>query len=343
MRLATLTSGGDCPGLNAVIRSIVRTASSNYGSTVVGYQDGWVGLLEDRRMDLYDDEKIDRILLRGGTILGTGRLHPDKFKAGLEQIKANLADAGIDALIPIGGEGTLKGAKWLSDNGIPVVGVPKTIDNDVNGTDYTFGFDTAVSVATDAIDRLHTTAESHDRVMIVEVMGRHVGWIALHAGMAGGAHYTVIPEVPFDIDEIVKAMQRRFQMGEKYGIVVVAEGATPKEGTMAVDEGQVDQFGHQTFTGMGQQIGDEIRRRVGQDVRTTVLGHIQRGGSPTAYDRVLATRYGAAAARAAHEDKFGSCVALHGENIELIELADAVDTLKTVPQYRYREAQSMFG
>ncbi|AIT60899.1 6-phosphofructokinase [Corynebacterium doosanense] len=343
MRLATLTSGGDCPGLNAVIRSIVRTASSNYGSTVVGYQDGWVGLLEDRRVDLYDDEKIDRILLRGGTILGTGRLHPDKFKAGLEQIKANLADAGIDALIPIGGEGTLKGAKWLSDNGVPVVGVPKTIDNDVNGTDYTFGFDTAVSVASDAIDRLHTTAESHDRVMIVEVMGRHVGWIALHSGMAGGAHYTVIPEVPFDIDDIVKAMQRRFQMGEKYGIVVVAEGATPKEGTMEVDEGQIDQFGHQTFTGMGQQIGDEIRRRVGQDVRTTVLGHIQRGGSPTAYDRVLATRYGAAAARAAHEGKFGSCVALHGEIIDLIDLADAVDTLKTVPQYRYQEAQSMFG
>lgn len=343
MRLATLTSGGDCPGLNAVIRSIVRTASSNYGSTVVGYQDGWVGLLEDRRVDLYDDEKIDRILLRGGTILGTGRLHPDKFKAGLEQIKANLADAGIDALIPIGGEGTLKGAKWLSDNGVPVVGVPKTIDNDVNGTDYTFGFDTAVSVATDAIDRLHTTAESHDRVMIVEVMGRHVGWIALHSGMAGGAHYTVIPEVPFDIDDIVKAMQRRFQMGEKYGIVVVAEGATPKEGTMEVDEGQIDQFGHKTFTGMGQQIGDEIRRRVGQDVRTTVLGHIQRGGSPTAYDRVLATRYGAAAARAAHEEKFGSCVALHGEIIDLIDLADAVDTLKTVPQYRYQEAQSMFG
>lgn len=226
MRIATLTSGGDCPGLNAVIRGIVRTASS-YGSTVVGYEDGWVGLMEDRRIQLYDDEGIDRILLRGGTILGTGRLHPEKFKQGLDQIKANLADAEIDALIPIGGEGTLKGAKWLSDNGIPVVGVPKTIDNDVNGTDYTFGFDTAVSVATDAIDRLHTTAESHNRVMIVEVMGRHVGWIALHAGMAGGAHYIVIPEVPFDIADICKAMERRFQMGEKYGIIVVAEDALP--------------------------------------------------------------------------------------------------------------------
>ncbi|MCK7643033.1 6-phosphofructokinase [Corynebacterium sp. CCM 8835] len=343
MRIATLTSGGDCPGLNAVIRGIVRTASSDYGSTVVGYQDGWVGLMEDRRVQLYDDESIDRILLRGGTILGTGRLHPDRFKNGLDQIKANLADAGIDALIPIGGEGTLKGAKWLSDNGIPVVGVPKTIDNDVNGTDYTFGFDTAVSVATDAIDRLHTTAESHNRVMIVEVMGRHVGWIALHAGMAGGAHYIVIPEQPFDIAEICKAMERRFQMGEKYGIVVVAEGAMPKEGTMELKSGGVDQFGHEIFTGMGQQIADEIQARAGHDVRTTVLGHIQRGGTPTAYDRVLATRYGVHAARACHTGDFGKVVALKGEHINLIGLEEAVGTLKRVPDGRYRTAQALFG
>lgn len=344
MRLATLTSGGDCPGLNAVIRSIVRTASAEFGSTVVGYEDGWVGLMEDRRVDLYDDEHIDRILLRGGTILGTGRLHPDKFKAGLEQIKANLDDAGIDALIPIGGEGTLKGAQWLSDNGIPVIGVPKTIDNDVNGTDYTFGFDTAVAVATDAVDRLHTTAESHNRILIVEVMGRHVGWIALHAGMAGGAHYTVIPEVPFDIAEITKAMERRFQMGEKYGIIVVAEGASPREGTeMTLDEGKIDQFGHKTFTGIGQQIADAIHSRLGYDVRTSVLGHIQRGGTPTAYDRVLATRYGVRAARSAHEGKFGTCVALQGEKIINISLEDAVGELKTVPMSRYNTAQAMFG
>lgn len=342
MRIATLTSGGDCPGLNAVIRGIVRTCSE-YGSAVVGYQDGWVGLMEDKRIQLYDDENIDRILLRGGTILGTGRLHPDKFKSGLDQIKANLEDAGIDALIPIGGEGTLKGAKWLSDNGIPVVGVPKTIDNDVNGTDYTFGFDTAVSVATDAIDRLHTTAESHNRVMIVEVMGRHVGWIALHAGMAGGAHYTVIPEQPFDIAEICKAMERRFQMGEKYGIIVVAEGALPKEGTMDFVEGGVDQFGHQTFNGIGQVIGEEIKKRLGHDVRTTVLGHIQRGGTPTSYDRVLATRYGVHAARACHNGDYGKMVALHGEHIDLIPLEDAVDTLKTVPEGRYRTARALFG
>lgn len=343
MRIATLTSGGDCPGLNAVIRGIVRTASNEFGSTVVGYMDGWEGLLADRRVQLYDDEDIDRILLRGGTILGTGRLHPDKFKAGIDQVKANLADAGIDALIPIGGEGTLKGAQWLSDNGIPVVGVPKTIDNDVNGTDFTFGFDTAVAVATDAVDRLHTTAESHNRVMIVEVMGRHVGWIALHAGMAGGAHYTVIPEVPFDIAEICKAMERRFQMGEKYGIIVVAEGAMPREGTMQMREGEVDQFGHQTFTGIGQQIADAIHHRLGHDVRTTVLGHIQRGGTPTAFDRVLATRYGVRAARACHEGQFGKVVALNGERIKMIDFESAVGTLKRVPIERWVTAQAMFG
>ncbi|WP_165858011.1 6-phosphofructokinase [Corynebacterium alimapuense] len=343
MRLATLTSGGDCPGLNAVIRGIVRTASAEFGSTVVGYEDGWVGLLEDRRVDLYDDENIDRILLRGGTILGTGRLHPDKFKAGLDQIKRNLDDAGIDALIPIGGEGTLKGAKWLSDNGIPVVGVPKTIDNDVNGTDYTFGFDTAVAVATDAVDRLHTTAESHNRILIVEVMGRHVGWIALHAGMAGGAHYTVIPEVPFDIAEICKAMERRFQMGEKYGIIVVSEGAAPAEGTMELRSGGIDQFGHEIFTGIGQQVADEIHHRLGYDVRTTVLGHIQRGGTPTAFDRVLATRYGVRATRAVHEGKFGTSVALNGERIINIPLEEAVGKLKTVPMERFNTAQAMFG
>ena len=342
MRLATLTSGGDCPGLNAVIRGIVRTANKEYGSTVVGYRDGWVGLMEDRRVDLYDDAYMDSLLLRGGTVLGTGRLHPDKFKAGIDTIKANLDDAGIDALIAIGGEGTLKGAKWLSDNGISVVGVPKTIDNDVAATNYTFGFDTAVSVATDAIDRLHTTAESHNRILIVEVMGRHVGWIALHAGMAGGAHYTVIPEEPFDIADICKAMERRFQMGEKYGIIVVAEGATPKEGTMDAGLGDVDEFGHTTFNGMGHIIADEVKKRLGYDVRTTVLGHIQRGGTPTAYDRVLATRYGVHAARAAHEGNLDTCVALHGEDIELVSLEDAVAHLKSVPAGRYATAKTMF-
>lgn len=343
MRIATLTSGGDCPGLNAVIRAVVRTSSSEYGSTVVGYQDGWVGMMEDRRVQLYDDEGIDRLLTRGGTILGTGRLKTDVFKENLDRIKENLADAKIDAVIPIGGEGTLKGAKWLSDNGIPVVGVPKTIDNDVNNTEATFGFDTAVAVATDAVDRLHTTAESHNRVMIVEVMGRHVGWIALNSGMAGGAHYIVIPEEPFDINEIVKSMERRFQLGEKYGIIVVAEGAKPKEGTMELEDRGMDVFGHKIFAGIGEMIGNEFSRRTNYDVRTTVLGHIQRGGTPTAFDRVLATRYGIHAARAVHEEQFGTAVALQAGEIVRIPLSDAVGQLKTVPPGRYRTAKALFG
>ena len=342
MRIATLTSGGDCPGLNAVIRGIVRTAAGK-GHTVVGFEDGWEGLLEDRRMQLYDDDDIDRILRRGGTILGTGRLHPDDFKAGIDRVKANLADAGIDALIPIGGEGTLKGARFLHDNGVPVIGVPKTIDNDVNGTDYTFGFDSAVAVATDAIDRLHTTAESHNRVMIVEVMGRHVGWIALHAGMAGGAHEILIPEFPFDIEDVCRRMARRFQLGEKYGIIVVAEGALPKEGTLEVGEREVDQFGHEKFQNISGLIAREIENRLDTDVRSTVLGHIQRGGTPTAFDRVLATRFGVNAAKAAIRGEFGKVVALKGQHIEMIGFEEAVGTLKEVPQRRYDTATSLFG
>lgn len=325
--------------MNAVIRGIVRTAAKD-GDTVVGYEDGWEGLLEDRRMALYDDEHIDRILLRGGTILGTGRVHPDKFKAGIDRVKENLAEAGIDALIPIGGEGTLKGAQWLHDNGVPVVGVPKTIDNDVDGTDYTFGFDTAVAVATDAIDRLHTTAESHDRVMIVEVMGRHAGWIALHAGMAGGAHEILIPEVPFDVDEVCKRMARRFQLGEKYGIIVLAEGAMP-----AGEDGQreVDEFGHEKFEDVCGKLRQEIVNRLDIDVRATVLGHIQRGGTPTAFDRVLATRFAVNATKAAIRGDFGKVVALKGNHIELINFEEAVGKLKTVPMRRYQTAQSLFG
>lgn len=320
----------------------MRTAAGE-GHTVVGFEDGWQGLLEDRRVQLYDDDFIDRILRRGGTILGTGRLHPDAFMAGIDRVKANLEDAGIDALIPIGGEGTLKGARFLHDNGVPVIGVPKTIDNDVNGTDYTFGFDTAVAVATDAIDRLHTTAESHDRVMIVEVMGRHVGWIALHAGMAGGAHEILIPEFPFDIDDVCRRMARRFQLGEKYGIIVVAEGALPKEGTLDVAEREVDQFGHEKFQDMSALIAKEIENRLDTDVRSTVLGHIQRGGTPTAFDRVLATRFAVNATKAAIRGDFGKVVALKGGSIELIDFEEAVGTLKEVPEKRYETARSLFG
>ncbi|OFT90793.1 MULTISPECIES: ATP-dependent 6-phosphofructokinase [Corynebacterium] len=342
MRIATLTSGGDCPGLNAVIRAVVRTAAQE-GSTVVGFEDGWQGLLEDRRVQLYDDAFIDRILRQGGTILGTGRLHPDDFMAGIDRVKENLADAHIDALIAIGGEGTLKGAKFLHEHGVPVVGVPKTIDNDVDGTDYTFGFDTAVAVATDAIDRLHTTAESHNRVMIVEVMGRHVGWIAMHAGMAGGAHEILIPEVPFDIDEVCKRMARRFQLGEKYGIIVVAEGALPKEGTLDVGEREVDQFGHEKFDDISGLIAKELENRLDTDVRTTVLGHIQRGGTPTAFDRVLATRFGVNATQACLAGDFGKVVALNASHIELITFEQAVGQLKEVPLKFYETAQALFG
>jgi phosphofructokinase-like protein len=342
MRIATLTSGGDCPGLNAVIRGVVRTAAGR-GATVVGYEDGWQGLVEDRRVQLYDDEDIDRILIRGGTILGTGRLKTATFKKSIDVVKENLADAGIDVLIAIGGEGTLKGAQWLHQNGVPVIGVPKTIDNDVNATDYTFGFDTAVAVATDAIDRLHTTAESHNRVMIVQVMGRHVGWIALHAGMAGGAHDILIPEVPFDIDEVCKRMARRFELGEKYGIIVVAEGAVPKEGTFDIGERDVDQFGHQKFDDIGAKIAREIENRLDTDVRSTVLGHIQRGGLPTAFDRVLATRYAVHATKAALRGETGQVVALHGERIELVSFDEAVGHLKVVPQQRIDSVGALIG
>lgn len=344
MRVGVLTAGGDCPGLNAVIRALVRTCNAEYDTPVLGFQDGWAGLVYDRAVPLFDDEGIDRILLRGGTILGTGRLNPEVLTSSLPEIRRTLERHSLDALVAIGGEGTLKAARWLTENGVPVVGVPKTIDNDVGGTDYTFGFDTAVSIASDAIDRLHTTAESHERVMLVEVMGRHAGWIALHAGLASGAHMIVIPEVPFDIDYVCKVMKRRFQMGEAYGICVVAEGATPAEGTgMTLREGGTDQFGHEVFTGVADQMAAAIKERMQRDVRTTVLGHIQRGGTPTPYDRVLATRFGVHAARAVHRGDFGQIVALRGEHIEMIPVADAVAVLKTVPEERYREAASLFG
>ncbi|HHY07141.1 MAG: 6-phosphofructokinase [Lawsonella sp.] len=343
LRIGVVTAGGDCPGLNAVIRGIVRTANSCYDATVVGFHDGWNGLVNNLRLQLYDNERIDKILNQGGTILGTGRMNTGDLEAQLDSVKETLADNEIDAVIPIGGDGTLRGARWLMENGINVVGVPKTIDNDVANTDYTFGFDTAVSIATDAIDRLHTTAESHQRIMLVEVMGRNAGWIALHAGMAGGAHMVVIPEVPFDVNYIEKVMERRFQMGESYGICVVAEGAMPKEGTMDVRSGGIDEFGHKIYTGVAQQLGDELKNRTGRDVRTTVLGHIQRGGTPTAFDRVLGTRFGVNAVHAVANGDFGKVVALHGDKIELITLDEAVGHTKLVPPERYAEMEALFG
>lgn len=343
MRIGVLTGGGDCPGLNAVIRAVVRTCDARYGSTVVGFQDGWNGLLENRRIQLVNDDRNARLLAKGGTMLGTARTNPERLRAGIDEIKQTLEDNGIDVLIPIGGEGTLTAAHWLTEEGVPVVGVPKTIDNDINCTDVTFGHDTALMIATEAIDRLHSTAESHQRVMLVEVMGRHAGWIALNAGLASGAHMTLIPEQPFDVEEVCRMVKHRFQLGASHFICVVAEGAKPAEGTMQLRSGGIDEFGHERFTGVAQQLAHEVEKRIRKEVRVTVLGHIQRGGTPTAYDRVLATRFGVNAADAAHAGEYGVMVSLRGEHIGRVPLADAVRELKLVPQSRYDDAAAFFG
>jgi 6-phosphofructokinase 1 len=344
MRIGVLTGGGDCPGLNAVIRAVVRTSEVRYGSAVVGFLDGWRGLLEDRRVHLAADDRNDRLLTKGGTILGTARTHPDQLRRGLPQIRQTLDDNGIDVLIPIGGEGTLTAATWLSNEGVPVVGVPKTIDNDIDCTDLTFGFDTALEVATGAIDRLHSTAESHQRVMLVEVMGRHAGWIALNSGIASGAHMVLIPEQPFDVEEVCRQIKRRFQRGEKHFICVVAEGAKPADDSaMTLREGGVDEFGHERFTGVAHQLAIEIENRINKEVRVTVLGHVQRGGTPTPFDRVLATRFGVNAADAAHNGDYGMMVSLRGEQIGLVPLAEATKQLKLVPESRYKDAAAFFG
>ncbi|MDT5336906.1 MAG: ATP-dependent phosphofructokinase / diphosphate-dependent phosphofructokinase [Mycobacterium sp.] len=343
MRIGVLTGGGDCPGLNAVIRAVVRTSDARYNSSVVGFLDGWRGLLEDRRVQLKNDDRNDRLLAKGGTMLGTARVNPDKLREGLDQIKQTLEDNGIDVLIPIGGEGTLTAAHWLSEENVPVVGVPKTIDNDIDCTDVTFGFDTALTVATEAIDRLHSTAESHQRVMLVEVMGRHAGWIALSAGMASGAHMTLIPEQPFDVEEVCRLVKARFQRGDSHFICVVAEGAKPAAGSMQLRDGGIDEFGHQKFTGVAQQLAVEIEKRMKKEVRTTVLGHVQRGGTPTPYDRILATRFGVNAADAAHSGEYGMMVSLRGQEIGRVPLAEAVKQLKLVPQSRYDDAAEFFG
>jgi 6-phosphofructokinase 1 len=342
LRIGVLTGGGDCPGLNAVIRSVVRTASTHYGSEVVGFRDGWRGLLEDRATPL-DIAAVDGLLTRGGTTLGSARVAPERLNAELPAMKDVLATHGIDVLIPIGGEGTLTAAHLLSESGVPVVGIPKTIDNDIDETDLTFGFDTAVSIATEMIDRLHTTAESHQRVLLVEVMGRHAGWIALHAGLASGAHITLVPEEPFDIEQVCRLVTERFDRGDSHVIGVVAEGATPLPGTMDLRDGGTDEFGHRRFTGVAQQLGAELERRTGKEVRTTVLGHVQRGGTPTSFDRVLATRFGLHATIAAHEGSHGMMVALRGTEIELVPLEKAVSRLKTVTRSRLAETAAFTG
>ena len=341
MRIGILTGGGDCPGLNAVIRAVVRKGVGEYGHEFVGFRDGWRGPLEGATMPL-DVRAVRGILPRGGTILGSSRTNPIKIERGVETIAGNLRDAGVDALIAIGGEDTLGVAARLHEQNIPVVGVPKTIDNDLNATDYTFGFDTAVSIAMEAIDRLHTTAESHHRALIVEVMGRHAGWIALHSGMAGGANVILIPERPFDIERVCDYVNSRFK--DHYAaIVVVAEGAVPQEGTMTVKAGELDAFGHVRLAGIGQRLEEEITGRTGHEARATVLGHIQRGGTPTAFDRVLATRFGLHVVDAVHNGHYGKMTALRGTNIELVGLDEATAKLKTVPPELYAEAEVLFG
>src|SRR4051795_70827 len=343
MRFGVLTGGGDCPGLNAVIRAIVRKGIDHHGHAILGFRDGWRGPIDDDHTEL-TIEAIRGILPRGGTILGSSRTNPFKRPDGPQRIAATLEALHLDGLIAIGGEDTLGAANRLQgEHGLPVLGVPKTIDNDIGATDMTFGFDTAVQVATDAIDRLHTTAESHHRNLVVEVRGRHAGWIALYSGLAGGADVILIPERPFDIDEVCRHIQRRHDRGRYFSIVVVAEGAKPREGTMETIGGDLDEFGHERLGGIGQRLEREIERRTGYETRATGLGHIQRGGTPPAFDRVLATRFGIAAIDAASEDRWGMMPALHGNTIELVTLAEAVAELRTVPDDFYEQASSFFG
>ena len=341
MRIGVLTGGGDCPGLNAVIRAVVRKGISTYGHEFVGFRDGWRGPLEGVTREL-GIAQVRGILPRGGTILGSSRTNPFKIDGGVEKIKSNLAELGVDALVAIGGEDTLGVATKLTELGVNVVGVPKTIDNDLGATDYTFGFDTAVNIAMEAIDRLHTTAESHHRTLVVEVMGRHAGWIALHAGLAGGANVILLPERQFDVDQVAGYVEKRFQT-QYSPIVVVAEGAQPLDGQMVTHNQELDSFGHVRLGGIGQWLSEQLEAKTGKEARTVVLGHIQRGGTPTAFDRVLATRFGLHAIDAVHEGDFGKMVALRSTDIVRVPLADATRELKTVPVERYTEAEVFFG
>ena len=343
MRVGVLTGGGDCPGLNAVIRAIVRKGIDQHGHSIAGFRDGWHGPLENDSEEL-TIESTRGILPRGGTILGTSRTNPFKRDDGPDRIRETMDGMQLDGLIAIGGEDTLGAANRLhGEHGINVLGVPKTIDNDIGATDVTFGFDTALQVATEAIDRLHTTAESHHRVMVVEVMGRHAGWIALYSGIAGGGDVILIPEQPFDIEDVCRLIDRRHSRGRIFSIVVVAEGAIPKEGTMELAGGETDEFGHARLGGIGQRLEREIEERTGFETRAVVLGHIQRGGTPTAYDRVLATRFGVAAIDAATDGRWGTMPALRGTKIELVALADAVAELRTVSPEEYAVAEPFLG
>jgi ATP-dependent phosphofructokinase / diphosphate-dependent phosphofructokinase len=346
MKIGILTGGGDCPGLNAVIRAIVRK-SLLYGWECLGIENGWKGLIEidTRPLDIYS---VSGILQKGGTILGTSRTNPYKHEGGEQMVIANSKSIGLDALIAIGGEDTLGVANKLSKAGLKVVGVPKTIDNDLNGTDYTFGFDTAVNTAMDAIDRIHTTAESHHRAMIIEVMGRHAGWLAMHAGIAGGADLILIPEKEIVMKDVLEVIRQRTERGKTFSIIVVAEGAKisesdQKDAKMVTQDEKLDAFGHVRLGGIANILAEMIEQKTGIETRATVLGHIQRGGSPTAYDRVLGSRFGVHAVEMVKEEKFGRMAALRGTEIIDIPIDDAVKSLKTVSDEFYDVARTFFG
>lgn len=329
MRIGILTGGGDCPGLNAVIRGAVRAAEVTYDSTVIGFRNAWRGVMEDD-YEILDVDRCRGILPRGGTILGTSRDQPFAREDGLKLVRKAYDRHGLDAIVAVGGEGSMAVVRELHDNGFPVIGVPKTIDNDIKLTEMTFGFQTAVQICTDAIDRLHTTAESHHRVLVVEVMGRHVGHIAMWSGLASGAAIVLVPEEPFDLDDVCERIITRHRQGRWATIVVVAEGALPAEGTFELPEPIVDRYGHKVLGGIGHLIAQEIYGRTGIESRTTVLGHVQRGGSPIAFDRVLGTRFGVAAVEAALESEWGKMVALQGGRIERVPVAEAIGSLKVV-------------
>jgi phosphofructokinase-like protein len=340
--IGILTGDGDCPGLNAVIRAIVRK-SLNLGNKVIGIRKSWKGILEKDVCPL-DTNSVSDVIGKGGTILGSSRTNPFKYEGGSEKIINHLQELNIDVLVAVGSIDTLNVARKLYELGCPVIGIPKTIDNDLPVTDFTFGFDTAVSTVTDAIDRIHSTAESHDRVMIMEVMGRYTGWIATYAGIAGGADCILIPERPFSIEDVCKLIRRRHQRGKDFSIIIVAEGARPKEiDHFLVRTQRVDEFGHERLGGIGNFIAEEIETRTGFETRVTILGHVQRGGSPTAFDRVLATRFGVKAAEMADDGEFGKMVSLKGNRFVVIELSEIVDQVKPVEPELYNIAEVFFG
>ncbi|UCF50333.1 MAG: 6-phosphofructokinase [Thermoplasmatales archaeon] len=358
-KIGVLTGGGDCPGLNAVIRAVVRK-SIQYDWDIIGIKNGWKGLINGE-IELLTDYSVSGILPKGGTIIGTSRTNPFNNKEDVQRLVENIKKFGIDAIVAIGGDDTLRVANKLHKMGVSIVGVPKTIDNDLSGTDYTFGFDTAISIVTEAIDRLHTTAESHHRVIVVEVMGRHAGWIATMAGIAGGADEILIPEVPFDINEVCKHLKDRYERGKKFSIIAVAEGAHPKvenssnadnmesssqnvgEAALVIQTKEKDAFGNVRLGGIGHTLAKEIEKRMGVETRVTILGHVQRGGTPTAHDRVLATRFGVAAVESIKDENFGIMVALQGDKIVPVPLEEATSKSKTVDMELYEIAKLFFG